>query len=395
MPRMCRRIVALGCLICAVPVAAQEGIVAGVRDLTDQVHERTQGRRLRVAVADFTDLEGSSVRIGQFMAEEMMTQLMKRGEIRVVERRFLAQVVEELRLNLPDRGLVDPGTSQRLGRMLGVDALAVGSITLLQRTLRVHVRLISTETGELLAGASTFIPFADEIAGAMEKVSGPAVWTAGAPPASSPPFPPSPAPLATPLPRRARPQGNLLVNGDFSEAWTVGWKRVLGDIQKGENAVEMRYLDAGRVFHLRHVGESHVALVQAVPVEGVEGLRFEVAFQCRAWQGRLGGDGTAAIRLIYENAEGERMGETDLLRTTRNRFETESPLMGSRVHQIGVNEGWNEVRLVIADEIRDYLPGVDPARVGRVTVALFLSGAGDDQCGAELWTKGVRLGYDI
>lgn len=391
------RFMALLChLILVARLTAQEGIVAGVKDLVDQIQDQTRDRaRLRVAVADLTDLEGSPTRLGQYLAEEMTTQLMRRGQVRVVERRLLGKVAEELRLNLSDIGLVDPASARRLGRVLGVDALIVGTLTPLQRTVRVHVRLIGTETAEVVAGASTLLLDADELKGGMEKVPTP-------PPAPSPA--PSPAP-APPPSQPVRPAGNLLTNGDFAQAWTVGWTRQIGNLEKGENAVEVvHHPGAGRVVHLRHVGESHMALYQVVPVEGVD-LLFEASFQMKAWEGPIwgfSGTGTAAVRLIYEDRDGKRLGETNILKTVKNLF-ADTPLLGvpqpprsgSREHQIYVDERWYDgFRLNVAQEIRDYLPGVNPDQVARIAVALMVAGDGGDRCGSELWANNLKLRYN-
>ena len=295
-------LVVLGWLCAAVPSAAQEGIIAGVKDLVDQIQDQTRDRvGLRVAVADFADLSGNPVQLGQYMAEEMTTQLIRRG-VRVGERRLLAQVAEELRLNLSDIGLIDPASAQRLGQMLSVDAVIVGSLTQIQKTIRVHVKLIATETAEVVAGASTLLLDANELEGGMEVVP---VRPQAAP--SRVPTPASPPPPA-------RPSGNLLTNGDFMQPWNVGWKRAIGNLEKGANAVKVEeHPHAGRMVHLRHVGKSYLALYQSVPVESVD-LWFEVSFQARAWEGPIwgfSGAGTAAVRLIpaYAGMRRERSWE--------------------------------------------------------------------------------------
>ncbi len=395
--KVCGLIVLLCHLVLVVPLTAQEGIVAGVKDLIDQIQDQTRGRGLRVAVADFKDLEGSPVRLGQYLAEEMTTQIMRRGQVRVVERRLLGKVAEELRLNVSDLGLIDPASAQHLGRVLGVDALIVGTLTPLQKTVRIHVRLIGTETAEVVAGASTLLLDADELQGGMEKVPVPPVK---APPPASPPAAPDPPP------KPILPAGNLLVNGDFAQAWDVGWRRQIGDLQKGENAVEVvNHPNAGRVVHLRHVGESHMAIYQVIPVENTS-LRFEASFQAKAWEGPIwgfSGTGTAAVRLIYEDREGKTLGETNILKTVKNVF-ADTPLMGvpqpprssNREHQIYIDERWYEgFRLDIAREIRDYLPGVNPEQVTQIAVVLMVAGNGGDRCGSELWADNLKLAYNL
>jgi hypothetical protein len=51
--------------------------------------------------------------------------------------------------------VIDPTSAKRLGRLLGVDAIVSGSISDFGKSLRINARLISTETGEIFAVASS------------------------------------------------------------------------------------------------------------------------------------------------------------------------------------------------------------------------------------------------
>ncbi|HLA38389.1 MAG TPA: hypothetical protein VJ417_00250 [Candidatus Glassbacteria bacterium] len=67
----------------------------------------------------------------------------------------------------------------------------------------------------------------------------------------------------------------------------------------------------------------------------------------------------------------------------------------NRERQIYVEERWYEgFRLNVAQEIRDYLPGVNPERVARISVVLLVAGNGGDRCGSELWANNVKLAYN-
>jgi hypothetical protein len=77
----------------------------------------------------------------------------------VIERHLLNKIIAEQKLSLT--GIVDPTSAKQLGKILSVDAIVSGSITDLAQSLRINARLISTETGEIFAVASTEI-FKDE-----------------------------------------------------------------------------------------------------------------------------------------------------------------------------------------------------------------------------------------
>jgi hypothetical protein len=73
----------------------------------------------------------------------------------VIERQLLNKVIAEQKLSLS--GIVDVASAKQLGKILGVDAIVSGTITNLAQSLKVNARLISTQTGEIFAAASTEI----------------------------------------------------------------------------------------------------------------------------------------------------------------------------------------------------------------------------------------------
>lgn len=134
------------------PVAAQT-LDAQLDELARQVLESLRvERKSKIAVPAFTDLNGGVTEFGQFVAEELITRLYRSGSFQVVERSLLTKVITEQEMSLS--GLVDTNSAQTLGKILGVDAIATGSITDLGDVLKLNARLISTETGMIFAVAS-------------------------------------------------------------------------------------------------------------------------------------------------------------------------------------------------------------------------------------------------
>jgi curli biogenesis system outer membrane secretion channel CsgG len=94
-----------------------------------------------------------------------VTELVKSGKFRVVEREQLAALMEEKNLTLS--GDVDPSTAVKIGKLLGVNYLLTGSVTEYGNTnvggggfgvsagkrkfvAALNARLISTDTGEVV-----------------------------------------------------------------------------------------------------------------------------------------------------------------------------------------------------------------------------------------------------
>jgi TolB-like protein len=125
--------------------------------LTDQIIvSLSEKKKAKIAIIEFTDLQGNINDFGRYLSEELITRLFLTNKFEVIERHMLNKVLKEHELTLS--GLIDVSSAQELGRLLGVDAIASGSISDLGNTVKVNARLISTETGEVFSVASvTFL----------------------------------------------------------------------------------------------------------------------------------------------------------------------------------------------------------------------------------------------
>ncbi len=133
----------------------QSNLTEQIENLSRQIESgMTNNQKRTIAVVEFVDLNGNVSNFGRFLAEELITRLYQK-KFKVIERQLLNKVIVEQKLSLS--GAVDQSTAQKLGRIFGVDSIATGTITDLGNTLRVNARLVSTETAELFAVASTSI----------------------------------------------------------------------------------------------------------------------------------------------------------------------------------------------------------------------------------------------
>ena len=134
-------------------IHAQNGLEQRVSDLGQKISTGlTENQKRTIAVVEFADLRGNVTDFGRFLAEELITKLYETRKFKVIERQLLNRVIAEQKLSLT--GVVDPTSAQKLGKLLGVDAIASGTITDLGRSLRVNARLIDTSTAEIFAVAS-------------------------------------------------------------------------------------------------------------------------------------------------------------------------------------------------------------------------------------------------
>jgi len=166
---MARRIfLSLLPLLLLTGVSSAADLKEGVEQLAAAIAKSVpEGKQLRVAVTDFPDLQGVTSDLGRYIAERLTTRLAQTPKFRVIERRRLGQVLAELRFGMSD--LVDPAKAKQLGRLAGVEALVVGSLSDLGNTVEVDARIIEIETSNMLVAATTSISKDDTVKTMQER----------------------------------------------------------------------------------------------------------------------------------------------------------------------------------------------------------------------------------
>lgn len=106
--------------------------------------------RQKVAVMDFKTV-GDSTDLGEGAAEILRTTLMETGKYTVVERSMLKEAMKEQKLSLS--GAVDQTTAVGIGKILGAQLVAVGSVVKMdERSYTLNVRFVDVATGEVISG---------------------------------------------------------------------------------------------------------------------------------------------------------------------------------------------------------------------------------------------------
>ncbi|MDX1982545.1 MAG: CsgG/HfaB family protein [Bryobacteraceae bacterium] len=149
-----------------------------------------QERKRRVAVLNFeygtvqsyvSSLFGTNVDVGKGVADVLVEKMVATGTYQVYERKALEKIMAEQNLSNSDR--FDPATAARIGKLIGVDAIVMGSITKFGRddstteigaigrvtgrygisgvgkkkskaVVALTARMVNIDTGEIMVGAS-------------------------------------------------------------------------------------------------------------------------------------------------------------------------------------------------------------------------------------------------
>lgn len=85
------------------------------------------------------------------LMDMFITELGRAPELKVVERKRLDKILQELKIN--QSSMMDQSTAQKIGRLLGAQTLYYGGYMELMGQLQLNGHLFRVETGELIASA--------------------------------------------------------------------------------------------------------------------------------------------------------------------------------------------------------------------------------------------------
>lgn len=136
--------------------------------LSNEIAEKIAGNeKKKIAVVDFTDLNGSVTELGRFSAEELSAALAVVGKkFEVVDRIHLKTILKEHKLS--STGLIDQKTVHKLGKLAGVDALVTGTLTPMGESVRITIKVLDIETATVIDAKRGNIAMTDAIKSLLE-----------------------------------------------------------------------------------------------------------------------------------------------------------------------------------------------------------------------------------
>jgi TolB-like protein len=151
-----KRLLLIVLAICSLGVVvsnAQE-----IRGITDKLSESLSlSGKKKVAVADFTDLQGNVTELGSYLAEELSDNLSENAKgIEVVDRLTLKAIIQNNKL--ASAGIIDPATVTKLGQIAGINSLITGTVRPFEDSVHLSVKILDTATANTIGAASADIP---------------------------------------------------------------------------------------------------------------------------------------------------------------------------------------------------------------------------------------------
>ena len=154
-----KKIIALILLVAPVFAGAQaqpEKKPSVYQTIAAELLKDCTGVNKAVAVAGFSYSDGRDSRDGGVVAERITTELVKAKKFKVIERKEIEKVFEELKLQRS--GAINPDSAKDIGKMLGADWMVVGTLTELpDKQLELNARLVGVESGEIINAANSHI----------------------------------------------------------------------------------------------------------------------------------------------------------------------------------------------------------------------------------------------
>jgi TolB-like protein len=136
---------------------AGESYEETLKQLADAITDgATKAKKQRLALLDFTDSQGQPTIVGQFLTEELGTQLMLAGELAVVDRTLIYSTLKKLHVDRIDSDHAK--AVRRAAKAIRADAFVSGVLIETPDGLQVTTKLIDPSNGRPIGAARATFP---------------------------------------------------------------------------------------------------------------------------------------------------------------------------------------------------------------------------------------------
>jgi TolB-like protein len=113
------------------------------------------GEKVKIAILEFQPLneEARKDNLGKIFTEVLTTSFFKSEAFKIIEREQLQKILKELELT--QSGIIDTSNAKQIGKMVGANAIVIGSVTKIGNDMRLDARIIDVETGIILTAEKT------------------------------------------------------------------------------------------------------------------------------------------------------------------------------------------------------------------------------------------------
>jgi TolB-like protein len=130
--------------------SAADEIFKNLADTLSNVEKKLPNKTIAIYGFEVIGRPGDSY--ARFATEKLTHQLVANGSLMVIERSRIDQILKEQSLSMT--GAVDAGTAAKIGKILSVDAVIIGTIHVTESGTEFIARVIQSEKGIILASAN-------------------------------------------------------------------------------------------------------------------------------------------------------------------------------------------------------------------------------------------------
>ena len=178
--------------LASTPAARAATYEESLKQFTEEVTAgAVKSKKRRVALLDFTDAKGQATPLGQFLADEIGTQLLLVGELTVVERTLVQSSMKTLHINHIDTGQAK--SLQQAAKAVGADVFISGTYVDAPDNVQLTAKLINPANAQMIGAARGTLPKAGALGQFFKKEEAPPPTVQ----ASSPKEPPPPVGLGS------------------------------------------------------------------------------------------------------------------------------------------------------------------------------------------------------
>lgn len=124
-----------------------------LRSLSGEFGEESSGSV--IAVLSIRNSDGRDSRLGNYLEERLVDLLISKTSLLVVERNQIEQLVQEWGYSLS--GMLEDDSAYEIGSMAGADAVLVGSLTRIEQSVQVNLRIIDPESALALGAVDSVL----------------------------------------------------------------------------------------------------------------------------------------------------------------------------------------------------------------------------------------------
>jgi TolB-like protein len=158
----------------ALPAHAASSYEESLKQLAEGViADAVKAKRNRLAVLDFTDAKGTVTLIGQFLAEELSTQILVAGELKVADHTVVDSTLKKLHVTQLEPAQAN--AVKQAAKALHADVFLTGSYSDSPDGFRVTVKLLSPSTLQSLGATRGTIHKTGPLAELIKEVNKPPV----------------------------------------------------------------------------------------------------------------------------------------------------------------------------------------------------------------------------